>query len=337
MTLSSSDYKAILELIEIAHSIPDRNAMLQAVWEKFERLVPFSGAIHLPFDPVTRSFSLQGHVSRYCPSKLLFLFVVYYAPPCPARSSRVPMNNLNQAFRLTDIISPAELSDTEYGRDFLPLHPYFYEMGAVLGSQGDLIGTLGFHRRRENGDFTDRHKEILGLIAPHLSRAIHNQQLLETISRSCDIGIIRSIGKGQPLYLSEEAKRALGDKPIETIPDPGLSNAPVFFKSDTGVYRVRSAKGMGTERLLLLEPVPNDRDPKSTLAGLGLTRRQEEVALWVIRGYSNRMIAKKLFISEQTVKDHLQDVFEHIKVKSRAALIAKVLGTKEALSDGLAG
>lgn len=124
---------------------------------------------------------------------------------------------------------------------------------------------------------------------------------------------------------------------METIPDPGFSETPVFFKSEAGTYRVRSAKGMGRERLLLLEPLPNDRDLKSTLAGLGLTRRQEEVALWVIRGYSNREIAKKLFISEQTVKDHLQDVFEHIKVKSRVALIAKVLGTKEALSDGLTG
>lgn len=121
------------------------------------------------------------------------------------------------------------------------------------------------------------------------------------------------------------------------IPDPGFSETPAFFRSEVGAYRVRSVRGKGTERLLLLEPLPNDWNLKSRLAHLGLRKRQEEVAIWMIRGYANREIAKKLCISEQTVKVHLQDIFGHIKVKSRAALIAKGLGAKEELSEGLTG
>jgi two-component system NarL family response regulator len=48
----------------------------------------------------------------------------------------------------------------------------------------------------------------------------------------------------------------------------------------------------------------------------------------VVRGLSNREIAERLFITEQTVKDHLRDVFEKAQVHSRSALIATVLGVR---------
>ncbi len=60
------------------------------------------------------------------------------------------------------------------------------------------------------------------------------------------------------------------------------------------------------------------------LADFGLTPRQEEVTLLVVRGLSNREIAEQLFIAEQTVKDHLRDIFEKAGVRRRSELAAKV-------------
>ena len=76
----------------------------------------------------------------------------------------------------------------------------------------------------------------------------------------------------------------------------------------------------------LLEPLLVKRGLQSQFSDLRLSKRQAEVTLWVIRGLSNREIAKRLFITEQTVKDHLQDVFKKARVRRRSALIAKVLG-----------
>jgi DNA-binding NarL/FixJ family response regulator len=56
-----------------------------------------------------------------------------------------------------------------------------------------------------------------------------------------------------------------------------------------------------------------------------LSPRQQEIALWVIRGLSNRQIAERLFIAEQTVKDHLSDIFVKLSVQRRGELIAKLL------------
>ncbi len=61
------------------------------------------------------------------------------------------------------------------------------------------------------------------------------------------------------------------------------------------------------------------------LTDFGLTPRQEEVTLLVVRGLSNREVAEQLFIAEQTVKDHLRDVFEKVGVRRRSELTAKIL------------
>jgi len=56
-----------------------------------------------------------------------------------------------------------------------------------------------------------------------------------------------------------------------------------------------------------------------------LTKREIEILVNLFDGLKNAEIAEKLFISEITVKKHLQHIFEKIGVNSRAALIRKIL------------
>ena len=51
----------------------------------------------------------------------------------------------------------------------------------------------------------------------------------------------------------------------------------------------------------------------------GLTERQLEVLRLVTTGLSNRQIAARLGISTRTAEHHVQDVYERIGVRSRAA------------------
>lgn len=50
-----------------------------------------------------------------------------------------------------------------------------------------------------------------------------------------------------------------------------------------------------------------------------LTEREKEILTEVARGYSNRHIAERLFISEATVKVHIKSLLKKLKVKSRVA------------------
>jgi DNA-binding CsgD family transcriptional regulator len=57
----------------------------------------------------------------------------------------------------------------------------------------------------------------------------------------------------------------------------------------------------------------------------GLTKREIEILVNIFNGLKNAEIAEKLFISEITVKKHLQHIFEKIGISSRTALIRKTV------------
>ncbi len=58
------------------------------------------------------------------------------------------------------------------------------------------------------------------------------------------------------------------------------------------------------------------------LYGDGLTEREIEILVEVAKGATNKEIAKKLFISESTVKSRLRNIFRKISVRDRAEAAA---------------
>ncbi|GAA3966164.1 response regulator transcription factor [Thermobifida alba] len=64
-------------------------------------------------------------------------------------------------------------------------------------------------------------------------------------------------------------------------------------------------------------------------AALGLTDREAEVLAAMARGLSNAEIAAELFLSEKTVKNHINRIFRKLGVATRAAAIARWNGHAE--------
>ena len=64
------------------------------------------------------------------------------------------------------------------------------------------------------------------------------------------------------------------------------------------------------------------------LRALGVTRRELEILELIANGMSNREIAEKLFVSENTVKTHSSRLFDKLSAKRRtqAVQIGKELG-----------
>lgn len=327
MALSSKDYKRILGVIEHIYCEPDRTTLIQGVFERLDRLIGISTAEFFYYDAETRTFQLEDHIRFRGPLKPVELFTAYYWQLHPVVQSDRFLRDL-EAHKTTDVISPTKLADTEYGHDFMPLTPHFYELSANLRSQGDLIGSIGIQREKSGHDFTEREQEICNILLPHLSHALHNLDIREALLTNRDRGIILVEADGTPPTMNDEARRALGGRPIGVIPQPSLGSEPVFFTTEAGTFRVctvpiREGRKL---KLVLLEPQPADRDLLEKLNAFGLTKREQEVAVWAVRGLSNKEIADKLFVCEQTVKDHLQGVFEKMKIHRRSELAAKLLG-----------
>jgi DNA-binding CsgD family transcriptional regulator len=79
-------------------------------------------------------------------------------------------------------------------------------------------------------------------------------------------------------------------------------------------------------------PVPAAAAPFSLneerLKGLGITKRELEILELIAQGLSNREIADKLFVSENTVKTHSSRLFDKLSARRRtqAVQIGKEMG-----------
>lgn len=79
-------------------------------------------------------------------------------------------------------------------------------------------------------------------------------------------------------------------------------------------------------------PVPAAPQPfalnEGRLKDLGITKRELEILELIAQGMSNREIAEKLFVSENTVKTHSSRLFDKLSAKRRtqAVQIAKEMG-----------
>ncbi len=74
--------------------------------------------------------------------------------------------------------------------------------------------------------------------------------------------------------------------------------------------------------------------PESARPDLGLSEREGEVMNLIAGGRSNGDIAGELFLSEKTVKNHVNRIYAKLGVESRGAAIARWLGTTAPSGSG---
>lgn len=67
-------------------------------------------------------------------------------------------------------------------------------------------------------------------------------------------------------------------------------------------------------------PVPHAGNGKATRERAQLSQREREIIILIAQGYKNKEIAEKMFITEQTVKNHLHNVFDKLGVSDRLEL-----------------
>lgn len=64
---------------------------------------------------------------------------------------------------------------------------------------------------------------------------------------------------------------------------------------------------------------------ETQLLKAGISKREAEILLLIHEGLSNQQIADKLFLSENTVKKHLSNIFQKLQVERRTEAIKKAL------------
>ncbi|MBI3779665.1 MAG: response regulator transcription factor [candidate division NC10 bacterium] len=107
----------------------------------------------------------------------------------------------------------------------------------------------------------------------------------------------------------------------------GCLSKTLTHKDLVKAIRVTHAGEIWAERRILTEIMENLRQKVHDLhlplteMRENLTDREQEVVEWVIQGRTNKEIAAQLGISDKTVKTHLSNVFNKLKVGRRLELL----------------
>ena len=123
--------------------------------------------------------------------------------------------------------------------------------------------------------------------------------------------------------------------------DAVKSGASGYLLKDSSVEEVAQAVRVVADGQSLISPSmavklidefkQMSRPERDAGAGFKLTERELEVLRLVAKGLNNREIAKQLFISENTVKNHVRNILEKLQLHSR--MEAVMYAVREKLLD----
>lgn len=124
----------------------------------------------------------------------------------------------------------------------------------------------------------------------------------------------------------------------ESIVGALQAGARGYLTKDSGAEEIRRAIGLVLEGKAMMDPAVQARLVERLAAAPGagrerrlpdgLTAREAEVLALIARGLSNQEIAAKLFVSEATVKTHINNLFSKTGVRDRAQAVRYAIERK---------
>jgi DNA-binding CsgD family transcriptional regulator len=244
-----------------------------------------------------------------------------------ARLSDLPDRDRNRCLRFNNVWRPLGL-DQE-------LRVLFLADGMCWGGAGMV---------RTGRDFTVREMEFLAAVAPAIATATRLAVRSEaTDQKAVGHQAIVVVGPRGELRAVTSAAREWQDR-LEEIA-PGRFEVMMHLMaggartSASGGFRLRLRDAYGGWAILqaspliggdddqvavAIEPASGDQLLGLLLAAYGLSARERDLCREVINGGSTSEIAGRLFISSNTVQDHLKSIFAKVGVRSRGELVARL-------------
>jgi DNA-binding CsgD family transcriptional regulator len=300
-------------------------------------------------DPATLLLTSAASEGWPTEARAPFLDRVYLRTPAAD-----PGRLLQDGRRTLDVHQVLAGADSPRHDPFFQFHllpfGYWYDIQLLCAVGGTAHAHFAWSRSFARGRFQDRHLRLLDALAPHVASGLARARLR---------GALRVAQDGRPglLVLDDEGRVELANRAAEdwltaappaagalgfrllarqaarvVLRGPDLAVAPVteLRHPQTGApYRIHwepRADAQGRPRLLvLLEPVRR-LDRPETLRRAGLTERESQVALAVVRGLATKELAARLRLSPHTARQHLKRVFGKLGVSSRSELAGLLLG-----------
>jgi DNA-binding NarL/FixJ family response regulator len=129
--------------------------------------------------------------------------------------------------------------------------------------------------------------------------------------------VVLGLLQGSPLIEGDTVPSVM--RPSVGEPDAGVALPP----AESGVPAPAFSPAPGSRSDPATQTAPAS-GVRSTLPGLGLTPRQSDVLALLLKGLPNKLIAREMNLSVDTVKDHVAAVLRALNVNSRTQAVLVV-------------
>ena len=242
--------------------------------------------------------------------------------------------------KLSDLPEPDRTRSARLNNVWRPLG-IDQELRVTFLADGMCWGAAGMVRAGR--DFTDRETDFLAAVAPTIASATRLAVRSEAGGPMPGHPAIVVVGTGGELNAATPAAREWQDRLDQIAPGRFLVMMQVMAggarTSSSSSFRARLRDAYGQWAVLeaspliggdedqvavTIEPARGDHLMSLLLMAYGLTAREREICSEVIAGYPTADISGRLFISSNTVQDHLKSIFSKVGVRSRGELVARL-------------
>ncbi len=334
-----SDVSKMIRLLSTLEKACDRKTFLDLLVVGFEDLLNITSALFLPYDQTKENWSTEGALAYGLSSEILVDYLTRIHRMDPFITSGWVNQNKPRVAITEDFVREETFPQSEFFLEFLSRIPLRYSLYLKVMAQEKLLGILELYRKQETGNFGEREREIAEVLSIPIASLLHRQHLLSQPNPTVESGTgFLVLGEaGEILWSNQQGRRVLEGTPLQSLQELMIGSSPRMIRSGERVFRVRAIpmkpesplflnNGLTGQtkrgvRILSFEPVVKGLKEKTSIDFSGLTPKQKDIVLRVMAGDSNREIAGDLGINEQTVKDHLYDIFTKFGLRNRTELM----------------
>ncbi len=239
-------------------------------------------------------------------------------------------------FDLKEVVDYKSLVSTEFYNDFFKAGGIHHDLVAFVSASSSARGAVCLHRAHQMKPFSAEEVAVLDMIAPfvgnHLEKMV-STSVLSVLRMTSGKGVILTDVQGRVLYCNDVARelcvpmRATDGAPrrLDDVSFVGYSLGDLDALAERCGVEVSSREVVLEQgrlgRLITLEPLGGALDWAEPLKErFGLSCREIEVLNRVMIGGANKDIAHALFITENTVKKHLQSIAVKVGAHTRTAI-----------------
>ncbi|MBW5469755.1 GAF domain-containing protein [Brevibacillus formosus] len=355
---SKTDYLKVLQFID-SILVPAESFRKQVLLS-LSQLFGFNRSIFWTAD---RQGNLYDPLTYNVEDRLIQEYVSYYFQFDLLHPQKILHRiSTSKALRINDIMSYQEYEQSVYYKQFMQVYGNYDMISVYLEKENKLLGGIGLARSKQEKGFTAEDARVLGILAKHIANnlAMHarveemedEKILFETHSNMSSIGmiiveppaIIRYVNPAARDICIELTRGNTWTNPInafigQLLADHSTNRLPAFVTTAHSPklqevtihvqhsFRTQSPYQRKLQYVVYLVP-------KSKIASrmashdsnklAPLTPKEWEVYELVQQGYTNQQISGELYISLNTVKRHLQNIYKKMEVTNRTSLCYKI-------------